>query len=79
MVDGKTVVNSEIIRTDGRRVQLDWFLTDNDGQYRITDVDVGGVSIKVGLRDQFTSWIQNNGGQFHALLVVLRQQIAQAP
>ena len=54
-------------------------LIDSDGQYRITDVDVGAVSIKVGLRDQFTSWIQNNGGRFNALLVVLRQELAPAP
>jgi phospholipid transport system substrate-binding protein len=73
----ETVVNSEIIRADGSRVQLDWYLTDAGGQYRITDVAVGGVSMKIALRDQFASWIENNGGRASALLAVLRQQTAQ--
>jgi phospholipid transport system substrate-binding protein len=73
----ETVVNSDIIRADGSRVQLDWYLTDAGGQYRITDVTVGGVSMKIALRDQFASWIETNGGRFSALLAVLRQQIAR--
>lgn len=76
-VANETVVNTEIVRGDGRRVPFDWYLTDSDGQYRITDVVVAGVSMKIALRDQFASWIQSNGGRFSALLAVLRQQIAQ--
>src|SRR5262249_36914757 len=76
-VANETVVNTEIVRGDGRRVPFDWYLTDGDGQYRITDVVVAGVSMKIALRDQFASWIQGNGGRFSALLAVLRQQIAQ--
>ena len=72
-----TVVSSDIIRADGSRVQLDWYLIDAGGQYRITDVTVGGVSMKIALRDQFASWIETNGGRFSALLAVLRQQTAQ--
>ena len=77
-VGEETVVNSEIIRVDGSRAQLDWYVTNAGGQYRITDVAVGGVSMKVALRDQFASWIANNGGRASALLAVLRQQTAQA-
>jgi hypothetical protein len=43
-----------------------------------TDVTVGGMSMKVALRDQFASWIESNGRRFGALLTVLRQQIARA-
>ncbi len=73
-LDQETLVTSEITRTDGGRVQLDWYLTNSDGHYRIIDVAVGGVSMKIALRDQFASWIQGNGGRFAALLVVLRQE-----
>jgi phospholipid transport system substrate-binding protein len=73
----ETVVSSEIMRADGSRIPLDWYLTDVGGQYRITDVTVGGVSMKIALRDQFASWIENNGGRTSALLAVLRQQTAQ--
>lgn len=75
---GEIVVNSEVTRADGSRAQLDWHLTGNDGNYRITDVAVGGVSMKIALRDQFASWIQSNGAGFRGLLAVLRQQTAQA-
>ena len=71
------VVNSEIVRGNGSRVPVDWYLTDNGGQYRITDVTVGGVSMKTALREQFASWIESNGGRPSALLAVLRQQTAQ--
>ena len=74
---GETVVSSEIVRDAGGRVRLDWYLIDSGGQYRITDVTVAGVSMKIALRDQFAAWIENNGGRFGALLAVMRQQIAQ--
>jgi ABC-type transporter MlaC component len=43
----------------------------------VSDVTIGGVSMKVALRDQFASWIETNGGRVNALLVVMRQQIAR--
>ena len=74
----ETVVNSEISRGDGGRVQLDWYLVNNGDHYRVTDVALAGVSLKMAERDQFASWITSNGGRFGALLAVLRQQLAQA-
>jgi phospholipid transport system substrate-binding protein len=77
-VGNETVVNSQVVRANGTAVQFDWYLTDNGGQYRIADVVVGGLSMKLALRDQFASWIENNGRRFGALLSVLRQQVARA-
>ena len=76
-VGNETVVTSEILPTSGGRVQVDWYLTDNGGQYRVSDVTIGGMSMRVALRDQFASWIENNGGRVNALLAVMRQQIAR--
>jgi len=70
-----TVVTSEIIRTNGAPVQVDWYLTTIGGQPKITDVYVGGVSMKVTARDEFGSIIQRNGGRVEALLVQLRQKL----
>jgi ABC-type transporter MlaC component len=58
-------------------VQIDWYLVNRGGDYKITDLSIGGISMKVTQRDEFSRWIQNNGGRFDALLAVLRQQIAQ--
>jgi len=77
-VASDTIVTSEVTRANGTRVQFDWYLSAEDGQYRITDVTVGGVSMKIALRDQFASWIENNSRRFGALLTVLRQQLARA-
>jgi len=76
-VGNETVVSSEILPTSGGRVQVDWHLADNGGQYRVSDVTIGGMSMKVALRDQFASWIETNGGRVNALLAVMRQQIAR--
>jgi len=76
-VGSETVVSSEILPTSGGRVQVDWHLTGDGGQYRVTDVTIGGMSMKVALRDQFASWIETNGGRVNALLAVMRQQIAR--
>ena len=75
---GVTVISSEIT-PNGGRVQLDWHLIKSGParEYRISDVTIGGVSMRIALRDQFASWIQGNGGRFDALLAVMRQQIAE--
>jgi phospholipid transport system substrate-binding protein len=72
----ETVVNTEVTRRDGDRVRFDWHLTPSDGGYKIADIAVGGVSMRLALRNQFASWIENNGGRFGALLAVLRQEVA---
>lgn len=73
----ETVVASEIIRPNGGRIVVDWYLIDRGG-FKITDVYVGGVSMKVTQRDEFASVIQRNGGQVGALIAQLRQKLAAA-
>ncbi|HKS89331.1 MAG TPA: ABC transporter substrate-binding protein [Stellaceae bacterium] len=75
---GETVVTSEIVRPGGAPVEVDWYLTNEGGRLKITDVYVGGVSMKVTQRDEFASVIQRNGGRIDALLAQLRQKLAAA-
>jgi len=72
----EVVVTSEIARPGAPPIQIDWFLINRGGALKITDVYVGGVSMKVTQRDEFSAVIQRNGGQIGALLVQLRQKIA---
>jgi phospholipid transport system substrate-binding protein len=74
----ETVVTSEIDRPNSGRVLVDWYLSERGGAPKITDVYVGGVSMKVTQRDEFASVIQRNGGRVDALLAQLRQRIAAA-
>jgi phospholipid transport system substrate-binding protein len=73
----ETVVTSEIIRTNGNRIAVDWYLIGR-GPFKITDVYVAGVSMKVTQRDEFASVIQRNGGRVEALIVQLRQKLSVA-
>lgn len=72
---GEVVVTSQIIEKSGAPIQIDWYLADQGGAFKITDVYVGGVSMKVTERDEFGAVIQRNGGQVAPLLAQLRQKI----
>jgi len=74
----EVVVTSEVVRQGGNPVRLDWHVTDQGGQYKITDVNVDGVSMKVTQRYEFASIIQRNNGRPDSILSVMRQQSAQA-
>jgi phospholipid transport system substrate-binding protein len=73
----ETVVTSEIVRRNGGPIAVDWYLIGR-GRFKITDVYVGGVSMKVTQRDEFASVIQRNGGRVSALIAQLRQKLALA-
>jgi phospholipid transport system substrate-binding protein len=70
----QTVVFSEITRTDGGKIRVEWHLV-NDGGWKITDAYVAGVSMAVTERDEFASVIQQGGGQISYLLDRLRQKV----
>ena len=58
-----TVVQSQIIRTDGAPpAKVDWRVRKSDAGYKIVDVDVEGVSMVVTQREEFSSVIQRSGG-----------------
>jgi phospholipid transport system substrate-binding protein len=74
----ETVVTSQIDRPNGGRVVVDWYLINRSGAPKITDVYVGGVSMKVTQRDEFSAIIQHDGGHIDGLLAKLRQKTAAA-
>src|SRR6185312_392300 len=72
---GEIVVASQVVRQNGAPVSVDWHLIDQGGALKITDVYVGGVSMKVTERDEFGAVIQRNVGQVEALLAQLRKKV----
>ena len=76
--ENETIVASEILRPNGSRIAVDWYLVNAGGSFKITDVYVGGVSMKVTQRDEFAAVIQRNGGRVGALIAQLRQKLAAA-
>lgn len=77
-----TTVNSQITHPDGSKPTLiDWRIRTKDGKMGVIDVVVEGVSLSVTQRQEYTSIIQNNGGQIDALLKEMRNELnaAEAP
>jgi phospholipid transport system substrate-binding protein len=72
----ETIVSSQILRAGGAPVQVDWYLVNPGGRLLITDVYVGGVSMKVTQRDEFAAVIQRSGGRVAGLLAELRHKLA---
>ena len=71
------VVQSQIVQPGGAPpIHVDWQLTRAGGTWKITDVNVEGISMAVTERQEFSSVIQRNGGQVSALLTQLRQKLA---
>lgn len=67
------LVTSYIIPENGSKVQIDWRLRDNNGQYKIIDVIIEGVSMSLTQRSDFSSVIQRGGGNIEVLLNHLRR------
>ena len=73
--EGKdSVVTSFIVPSDGPQVQVDWRVRNKGGSYKVVDVIIEGVSMSLTQRSDFSSVIQQGGGDVQSLLVHLRGQ-----
>ena len=54
---------------------MDWCAVARGGAYKISDLVIEGVSMKMTHRNEIARWIEINGGSFASALAVLRQQI----
>jgi phospholipid transport system substrate-binding protein len=70
-----TVVGTEIVRaTTGEPVAVGWRVAKTPEGFKITDIDVGGVSLVLAQRDEIASAIQKNGGALSGLLQQLQKK-----
>ena len=67
-------VNSVIVpQGSGQDVKVDWRLRKKNGQYKVIDVVVEGVSMALTQRSDFSSVIQRGGGEVSVLIEHLRE------
>jgi ABC-type transporter MlaC component len=59
-------------------IKVDWRLSARDGNYKISDVIIDGLSMAANGRSQLEGVVERNGGQAQAILAVMRQQTASA-
>jgi phospholipid transport system substrate-binding protein len=79
--DRDTYVNSEILRNvDGAPpVQVDWRVRNRNGKPMVIDVIVEGVSMSVTQRAEFSSVLQQNGGDINNFLNTLQARVGTTP
>ncbi len=75
---GDVIVKSQIERTGGAPVQVDWRVRSQTDGLKIVDVYVEGVSMGVTQRSDFASVIRNNGGTITGLLGEMRKRVHSA-
>jgi len=73
--DGKKdyLVSSYIVPGNGSKIKLDWRLRHKNGQYKVIDIIIEGVSMSLTQRSDFSSVIQRGGGKIDVLLDHLRK------
>lgn len=56
------------IDSKGQKIKIDWRVREKDGQMRVIDISVEGVSMATTQRSEFSSIIQRGGGDIQVLL-----------
>lgn len=70
-----SMVTTEIARSNGQApAKVVWQVAKEPGGYKITDVSIEGISQAVTYRQEFSSVIEQHGGQVSALTQQLRQK-----
>jgi phospholipid transport system substrate-binding protein len=69
------VVLSQIDRPHDQPIRVDWKVRKEGDTFKVVDVAVEGVSMLAAQREEFTSVIQNGGGNVDTLLDQMRKRI----
>ena len=68
------LVRSEVNRTGAKWVKIDWRLRERDGDLRIIDIIIIGISQAQVYRSEFASVVRRNGGNIDGLINALQQR-----
>lgn len=67
------IVSTLVVHPDNPEpVHVDWRLRDIEGELRVLDMTIEGISMALTQRSEFASIIQKNGGDINVLLARLR-------
>lgn len=71
---GNTLVETELSQAgDAPPIRVDWRIHEKNGEWRVIDIVVEGISMMVTQRDEYVGYMRSNGG-VDALLKALRKQ-----
>jgi len=72
--DGGVTVLTRIVRPNGQAILIDWKIFEKNGELRIYDVILEGISMSITQRSEYASVIQNGGGKIQALIMALEKK-----
>jgi phospholipid transport system substrate-binding protein len=73
--DGGVTVLSRIVRTNGQHILIDWKIFEKNGELRIYDVILEGISMGITQRSEYAAVIQKGGGTIQAINNALGQKL----
>lgn len=74
---GDVTVKSKIVRSGSEPILVDYRLRQNDGEWKVIDLVIEGVSLVANFRSQFQEIISDGGTE--RLLKLLREKNLEAP
>jgi phospholipid transport system substrate-binding protein len=73
-----TVVSTEItVLASGQSIDVDWRLAKTPDSYKVTDISAGGASLTRAQREEFSSAVQQSGGNVSYLIQRLRTKVTE--
>lgn len=66
---GQIIVKSHTVSDDGSDpINIDWRLRENEGELKIIDIVIAGISMALTQRDEFSAILQRSGGKIDPLM-----------
>ena len=71
------IVESNIVRegTDTLKINLKWRLINRDGDIKIIDLNIEGISLVIAQREEFQSFLANNDNDIEKLILKIKKMI----
>ena len=73
--DGGITVFTQIVRPKAPVITIDWKIFEKNGEIRIYDVILEGISMGITQRSEYASVIQKGGGQIQAINMALEGKL----
>jgi phospholipid transport system substrate-binding protein len=70
-----SLVSTKIAQSDGEPISAVWRVRNNDGQYKILDIVVEGVSMAITLRHEYGTVVKTDG--VDGLIAIMREKNAK--
>lgn len=74
--DTRTIVRTDVTPfKSGQPMTIEWLVVKTTDGFKVTDLSVGGASLAVAQREEFTSALQRDGGQVSVLVRQVRSKL----